>query len=69
MLKHTTIPADGAAEALVALNALVRERRGRGLDLDALLALRHLSRVYSFQCGGGTAQAIELENCAAELYA
>jgi hypothetical protein len=65
------IPDDGAAVALAALNALVRERRGRGFDLDSLLAVRHLSRLYSFQCGGVgcTAQAIELESRAKELYA
>ena len=71
MLKQPMIPDDGAAVALAALNALVRERRGRGLDLDSLLALRHLSRLYSFQCGGigCIAQAIELESRATELYA
>jgi hypothetical protein len=70
MFNHTTTPADGAAAALAALNALVREKRGRGLDLDSLLALRHLSRLYSFRCGGvGIAPAIELESRAAELHA
>jgi hypothetical protein len=65
---------DALAEALAAhaeLVALMRARRGRGLDLEALLAVRHLSRVYSFRCAEAACaeRAIELETRAAELHA
>jgi hypothetical protein len=69
LLENT--PQAEAIAAHAALVALMRERRGRGLDLEALLAVRHLSRVYSFRCGGADCaeQAIELETRASELHA
>ena len=62
---------DAAVAAHEALIELMSERRGRGLDLPALLEFRHLSRVCAFRCG--TVQCaertIELEQRAGELHA
>jgi hypothetical protein len=60
-----------ALDAHAGLVALMRARRGRGLDLEALLELRHLSRTYSFRRGERCCadRSIDLETRAAELYA
>lgn len=60
-----------AAAAHAGLLALMRERRGRGLDLEALLELRHLSRTCAFHCSapGCAERSMELEQRAKDLYA
>jgi hypothetical protein len=63
------IAAAAAAQAEI-VRVLLAPRDG-GLDLDGLLAVRHLSRVCSFRCPGliDDAQVWELERLAGELYA
>ena len=60
-----------AVEAHLQLVALMNERRGRGLDVQSLLALRHLSRTCSFRCPEAASMelTVALEDRAAELYA
>jgi hypothetical protein len=60
-----------ASAAYAELVELMRSRRGRGLDLETLLTVRHLSRMYSFRCGEPrcTERSVELEGCASELHA
>jgi hypothetical protein len=61
----------GVAEARAAragIDRLLRERRGRGLELAHLLEVRHLSRVHSFRVPESAPQALALEDAAAELH-
>jgi hypothetical protein len=58
-----------ARAAHAGIDRLLRERRGRGLELAHLLEVRHLSRIHSFRMPQSAPQALALEDAAAELHA
>ena len=58
-----------AAAAHAQMVELLQSREGRGFDLESLLQMRHLSRMFSLWCGSlaDEADAHELESQAGQL--